>query len=136
MHCKYVFFLVNILFIYLSGLKEDLTYILVNTSDYAEIYHLGCNLEKISRKLKFDTYVPYTSLIHQKKIPTLSTLENATIHNGGFTDFFAHFKVKNLLNLYQNSVLGIYIWFISKFGCCHWKYLLNLHTENNNWSLQ
>ena len=49
---------------------------------------LDCDLEKISRKLKFGIDVPYTFRIHQKKVPTHSTLRTAKIHNGGFTAFF------------------------------------------------
>ena len=49
---------------------------------------LDCDLEKISRKLKFGIDVPYTFRIHQKKVPTHSTLGTAKIHNGGFTAFF------------------------------------------------
>ena len=54
---------------------------------------LDCDLEKISRKLKFGIDVPYTFRIHQKKIPTHSILGKAKIHNGGFTAFFLHFNL-------------------------------------------
>ena len=51
------------------------------------------NLEKISRKLKFGTDVPYTLLTQHKKIPAHITLENATIHNGGFSGKFYQISV-------------------------------------------
>ena len=77
-----------------GGMKWLLNRLINNINVLAHLFwrystvDLDCDLEKISRKLKFGIDVPYTFRIHQKKVPTHSTLGTAKIHNGGFTAFF------------------------------------------------
>ena len=86
---------------------------------------LDCDLEKISRKLKFRTDVPYTFRIHQKNIPTHSTLETARIYNGGFTAFL-HFNLKNCKNTISYVTLCVNIRF------CFEYFLLSFEWQHSN----
>ena len=61
---------------------------------------LDCDLEKISRKLKFGIDVPYTF-----RIPTQNTMGTTKIHNDGFTAIFLHFNLKNRKNIISYVIL-------------------------------
>ena len=76
---------------------------------------LDCDLEKISKKLKFGIDVPYAFRIHQRKIPTHSNLGTTKIHNGGFTAFFLHFNLKNHKYIISYVILCANIRFCFKY---------------------
>ena len=88
-----------VLFVFVSGAlfcssKIFFVYSVHNTVD------LDCDLEKISRKLKFGIDVPYTF-----RIPTQNTMGTTKIHNDGFTAIFLHFNLKNRKNIISYVIL-------------------------------
>ena len=89
----------------------------------------NCDLEKISRKLRFGTNVPYTFRINLKKIPAHSTLGTTKIHNSWFTAFFLHFNLKNRKNIISYVILCTNIRF------CFEYLLFSFKCQYSNWML-